>query len=366
MLVYFSILLLLEIIFIILGNKEKKYYKIFNGLFFGFFISIILYCIYSYTDIFSYDTGEWVTLEALFQSGTLCIVNLIIGVISFILQRKNKNKQTTSKKKLTIISLIIVSIISIVLILTQYIIKYNDRVNTENKIIKETLTYLNNKYGNSDFEIVEIDRNFADNGFIGTNYLENYDIYAIYKTTNTRFYIYLKVDDSRNILTETFDDRLISTDYSEKYFKNDDFKNDSAKAIEDLNKYLKEKNLNVNIDLYNNYIIGLDNDNAVPNDYGKIPSKEELYDLILDYHLKHDLKVTIDNSEIQSNNLKIEIKDYLITLANILDSYYNNLEDYKIDCHYNDNNGNFFNGSMTINKEYIIIKGNLLDEKIKK
>lgn len=368
MLIYFFTLLILEIIFIILGHKDKKFFKVFNGLFFGFFISVFLYCLYAYTDIFSYDTGEWVTLGALFQSVALSILNLIIGLVGLILQKKIQNKQISnnSRRINTIIYVLIVLLISSVFIISQYLIKKNEKEKTENEIERETLVYLNNKYGSNDFKIIDIDRDFAANGFIGTEYLENYDIYAIYNPNNIKFYIYLDVDDQRNILKDSFDDRLISTDYSEKYFNDNDFISDSNKKIKELNIYLKEKNLKVDVSLYSKYVVGLDNNKAVPNNYGKIPSKNELYNLILDYHIKHDFKIDIDKNEIKGDNLKFELKNYLIDLANNLINYYDNLDDYKIECHYSDNNGNFFNGRLSINDKYIFIDGNLMNEKIKR
>lgn len=368
MLIYFFIILSMEIILIILANKnkDKKYYKIFNGLFWGFFISIFLYCIFSYTKIFSYDTGEWVTIGALIQAGFLSILNLVIGAISLLFQRKTKDQFCdTSNKKTTFKCFLIIIFISLIIIISQYMIKYNEKIKIENEIKKETMVYLENKYGSRDFEIVDIDRDFVVNGFIGTNHLDNYNIYAIYIPDNIRFYIYLGVDDSREILRDSFSDRLISTIYSENHFKDDNFINNTNKEIENLNIYLKEIGLNANINLYSENAVSHDNE-AVPNKYGKIPSKNELYDLILDYHIKHDLKIEIDKYEITSNNLKSEIRNYLVNLSNYLIDYYNVLNDFKIECYYNDNNGNFFKGQLTINKDYINISGNLIEEKIKK
>ena len=368
MLVYFFSLLILEIIFIILGYKDKKFFKVFNGMFFGFFVSVFLYCLYAYTDIFSYDTGAWVTLEALLKSAALSIFNLIIGIVGLILQKKIQNKQISnnSRRSNIIIYFLIVLLISSVFIFSQYLIKKNEKEKIENEIERETLVYLNNKYGSSDFKIIDIDRDFAANGFIGTDYLENYDIYAIYIPNNTRFYIYLDVDDQRNILKDSFDDSLISTNYSEKYFKDNDFINDSNKKIEELNVYLKGKKLKVDVSLYSKYVVGLDNNKAVPNSYGKIPSKDELYNLILDYHIKHDFKIDIDKNEIRGDDLKFELKTYLINVANNLINYYGDLDDYKIECHYKNDNGKFFNGRIIINKEYIDIDGNLIEERIKR
>ena len=139
MLIYFFLILCLEIILIILANKnkDKKYYKIFNGIFFGFFVSIFLYCIYSYTKIFSYDTGEWVTIGALIQSGFLSILNLVIGAISLLFQRNTKNQFcNTSNKKTTFKCFWIIIFISLILVISQYTIKYHEKIKIEIEILK--------------------------------------------------------------------------------------------------------------------------------------------------------------------------------------------------------------------------------------
>lgn len=366
MFIYFIVILILEIVFI--AKKEKKYFKISNGLFFGFFVSVFLYYLYSYTEIFSYDTGEWVTLVVLIQSAFLSVLNLIIGVVGIISQKRAKKDQVcdTYSKGITIKYFFMISLISFILIISQYMIRYYEKVKVENDIKKETMIYLKNKYGSSEFEIVEIYRDFAQDGFVGTDRLNNYDVYAIYIPKKIRFYIYIGADGSRKIVKDSFNDWLISTGYSEEQFKNDDFIDDINKEIENLNIYLNEMKLSVNVSLYSKYVVGLDNNKVVPNDYGKIPSKEELYNLILDYHIKHGLKIEIDQYEIQSSDLKSEIREYLINLSNYLINYYNGLDDYKIECHYSDKNGNFFNGRLIINKDYIYIDGNLMEEKIRR
>ena len=50
--------------------------------------------------------------------------------------------------------------------------------------ISPTDIYLKEKYGTSDFEILDIDRKFSANGLVATNSLEYYDVNVLYKQSN--------------------------------------------------------------------------------------------------------------------------------------------------------------------------------------
>ena len=93
---YLLILLIFETIFLIIAikSKNKKVFKIFNGLFFSFLISIIFYCTYFLSEIYTYDTGEFLEINELIISAIFCIINFIIGFIGLITQKiyKQKNK----------------------------------------------------------------------------------------------------------------------------------------------------------------------------------------------------------------------------------------------------------------------------------
>lgn len=369
MTIYFLTILILEILFISLADmkKNKKYFKIFNGLFFSFFISIFLYFLYFTSDVYSYDTGEWVGLIELVESMFLCIANVVIGLIGLIFQKRSKKKELfidTSKKGITIKYILIVSIISFIIVFSQFIIRYNEKINIENEVKEETMIYLKGKYGNDDFEIIDIDRNFAATGFIGTDLLLYYEIYAVYLPDNIEFYIELDVDNSRNILRDSSYDTLISK-YFKRYFNDDDFKNEGNIAKEKLSEYLKIKQLNVNI-LLHNYSYDLTARDALQNNYGKIPEKEELYNLILDYHLKHEFEIIINEDEIKSEDVKSELREYLIKLSNYLIDYYDDLDDYEIICSYNGGRNKYFRGTININKEYINIDVGSIEEKIRR
>lgn len=367
--IYFLLIICLEIKFIIKGVKEKNKnnFKIYNGLFFSSFVTIMLYYFYFTSDIYSFDTGEWIWLKAFFQSLIFSIISLIIALVSLYFQIKTKKKQynDTSKKCITIKTFLLASLISLIFIFSQYFIRYNEKVTIDNEVRKETMLYLDKRYGTNDFKIVDIDRSFAEHGFIGTNYLECYDIQAIYIPDNIKFYINLDVDDERKILKDSFDDTLTSKIYI-KYFIEDDFKKDNSKEQESLLKYLKSNQLNVDISSNQQYSYDLIADEVLPNNYGKIPSKEELYYLILDYYQKHEYKITINKDEIKSDDIESELRKYLIKLSNHLIAYYGNLNDYEIWIEYNAESGKTFSGTINITEEYINIAVDSIKEQIKR
>lgn len=367
--IYLFLILILEIASMVIAkkSKNKKYFKISNGLFWGFFISIFLYCIYFLSDLYSYDTGEWVQLTELIISAFFCIINLILGLISLIFQiisKKKNNFSNTSQKGTTIKYIFIVIIISFIIILSQYLIRYKEKNIIENDVKQETMIYLKEKYGTDNFEILDIDRDFAANGWIETDYLENYEIEVIYIPDKIKFFINLDVDGTRKVIRKSSNDTLISR-YFDIYFTDDDFKNDGNNAKEKLSNYLKTKELNVDV-LLDNYFYDLTARDVLSNDYGKIPTKTELYNIILDYHLKHEFEIKINEDEIKSNDIESELRVYLITLSNYLIDYYNKLDDFEIYCSYDGGKGKYFRGTIRINKEYINIDVGSIEEKISK
>lgn len=369
MILYFLVLLIFESTLVIMSctNKDSGFLKKSFGVFLGIILSLILYFIYAYTDVFSYDTGEWVTLRAVVISIIFAIANIIIGIISFILYKTLKNKYgDTSRKKDILKYFAIISIISFVIIGGQFSFKTVTKIKIDNEIKLETIKYLKSKYGTDDFIIEKIDRDFADNGFISTDSLENYNIKVIYRAKDIKFNVYLDVDDDRNLLVDSFNDYFMYYTYCDfDEFKDNAFETSIETTIDDLNIYLKEKGLNVLVDDYSRYTFFNESKFAVPYNYGAIPTKEELYDMILDYHIKHEFKIVIDSSEVDSSNLKVNIKNYLVKLSNILNDYYHGIDDYHVYCSYKNGN-DFFNGDLYITRDYINIDGNLFKEKIKR
>ena len=87
---------------------------------------------------------------------------------------------------------------------------------------------------------------------------------------------------------------------------------------------------------------------AVPRNYGKIPSKKELYNLILDYYNKHEFDMEINKSEIKN-------KDYLIRLTNYLIEYYGEDSIFEMEYSYSGGVGKYFHGVIKVDEEFINI-----------
>lgn len=376
MAIYLIVLMILEIIVIVLGKitKKEKYSEILDGLFFGFYALIVAYYLYSVLSIiflFHFDSEkENLLLYTLIIHGFLSVLNLILGIIGFkIVKKKKINFSVLKKKGNTFTYFLIVIITGFINILSQDAVEYSKKIKTENQIKQETMIYLENKYGSKDFKIDYISRDFAMNGFVTTDYLDNYDIYATYLPDKIKIHIYLDVDASRNILINTFKDDLIYT-LSEKYFKKNDFTYTFEQSKYEFNIYLKEKGLNATASQYSiiRYINSSDIAELVPNNYGKVPSRKELYDLILKHYSTHDLTISIRKEK--SDDLRNDIITHLISISNSITDYYNGLDEYEINFSFYNENESFSSGTLKITKEFIIIdgvlEGNDLKENIKR
>ncbi|MCI8331055.1 MAG: hypothetical protein HFE04_03015, partial [Bacilli bacterium] len=312
---------------------------------------------------YTYNTGEWVFLIGIIEV-PLCIINIILGIINLIMKKQYKKNNLlvdTSQKWITIKSILLITLISLMIVLGQYIPKNIEKNKIEKEIKEVTMTYLKNKYNNDNFKIEYIDRHFSANGFISTNHLESYRIKAYYIPDNIKFYIDVEVNDSREILKNTYEDRLIYA-YYKRHFKEEDFIVDGNIEKEKINKYLKEEQFNVELSLSDSYTFS-----AIDALTNKIPSKKELYDLIIDYHMKHKLYIKIAENEIKGENIKLELKEYLIKISKNIIEYYDELDDYEVTCNYDRGRKDKFIGVIKINKEYINIEinGNIV-EKIKR
>ena len=258
----------------------------------------------------------------------------------------------------------IVSAASFIIIFSLFIIRYNDKVQLDNEVKEEVMIYLKEKYGTSDFEILDIDRKFSANGLVATNNLEYYDVNVLYKQSNIEFHVELDVDNERKILRNSSSDWFLFKYYYNE-FEDDDFRVDGNIKMNAFFDYLKKKNLNVEVEMSDHYASGGEIEKILPNGYGRIPDKKEFYNLIIDYQLKHKMKITINKNELVGNDLKEELRNYLVNLANYIIDYYDEIEDYQIYCEYYGND-DFFKGNLYIDKDYINIDVGSIKETIKR
>lgn len=129
-----------------------------------------------------------------------------------------------------------------------------------------------------------------------------------------------------------------------------------------LNKY---RDLNVKVTMSDYYSSGSSSDKLLPSGYGKIPDRKEYYNLVIDYQLKHEMRIVIDKNELDGNDMKKELRAYLVNLAYYIIDYYDGLEDYQIYCEYYGED-DFFKGNMYINKDNIILDLRTLEETIER
>ena len=364
----FGVILILELVFIIRGNKrkEEKYFKISNGLYWGLLPSLCFFYFYAISDIYSYDGSGWIAVSEFFAITLFFIINVIIGLVNFILRKKSKKKQDfkQDKKKGTIFKTFLLTVvISLLVILLHLTLRITEKTAIDSYVKKEAMIYLGDKYGTNEFEILEIDRNFADSGFIETDYLENYEISIMYVPEQIEFQLYLNVDGKRNVLREeSYDD--LGYLLFDLYFKNADLKNDSINEIGKLTTYLETKGYNVEINLRNDYY-DLTAHDAIDNNYGKMPTEEEFYDLVLDYHLKHELEIQFGELAFNSNDYETELRLYLVELSNNIIEYYGELNDFEVHCSYKRNNKQY-GGRIIVNTDYVEIAVGPIEDKIER
>lgn len=233
--------------------------------------------------------------------------------------------------------------------------EYNLSLNAKvNKLVNSTLDYLYKKYGISadEFEVDFI--NLSEYDLIQSLSDHNDDVYLIYKPDNYSFSV-----------TNSNEDTLIY-DFYRKYFPDDsDIKEEISKKMEDLIDYLKLKGLNVEFSDFGDYYYVLD---CVPNDYGKIPTRDELLNLMVDYVEKYKFTLKIDSKDIKDNDNELEIRNYIINLTNYIIEYYGELDEYKLHLNYNNynNGGKSFYGDIIVNSDKIRIDFGPIDEEIER
>ena len=134
-----------------------------------------------------------------------CIINFILLLITLcfhFIPKKAKKYKNKEKLIYFIKKFLIAILVTLIIIGPQYVYKYIQKRNEDNKIIKETILYLEEKYGITEFKIINIDRSFSANGFIETDNLEYYSVHVVYLPEETEFIVELNVDDNRNIIKE--------------------------------------------------------------------------------------------------------------------------------------------------------------------
>lgn len=160
------------------------------------------------------------------------------------------------------------------------------------RIEKRTVDYLESKYGNHNYNVIKIEEEYTYNGF--NKHLSNYNVMVKNSVTNKNILVTIDAD------TNEYDDNLLNL-----YYENFDFYKDSnvqksiGDELEKLNAFLQKKvNVKLSLDSYDNdeYYPDI----SIPSDYGKIPTKKELYKLLSKYIIMNYLVITIDEDAIDN------------------------------------------------------------------
>ena len=367
--IIFAVCIYYEIVFLIKSKRKNDilYFKRFYGLFIGLFLSLILYMIHVSSDLYTFDRSGWDCMEELIYAVIIMIINIILAIVSLLLRFvfKNKKKYKNTSKMIDFFKyFLIVVLLNTGLIFINHTNRLYKKYRIDKEVANEALIYLENKYGKEEFEILEIEREFADNGWIETDLLDYYEVEVLHVKSKKEFDVELSVDAKRNIIHEESCDSLLYGLYG-KEIDEEELKTKGIIKKEAFEDYLNRiKLLNVNIEMSDYYENGHRDNSLIPNSYNKIPSEREFIDLVVDYKLKHEMTLTIDTNELKNSDRKKEIKNYLLILENYIIEYYDELEEYEIYCKYQNGKENY-NGKLIINNENIILDFNHFHEIVK-
>ena len=275
----FLIISILEII-IELGLliKVKK-----NGLkkdwhnFLGINIAVLISDIIIYQLLANTAIGLGSAIGALFVCGFTLIINILLLLIGFLMKRKIKKD-----KKNYFLTGILVFIFNIVIMVSVPLLVSKITINKGKNYVTD---YLNKKYGNANYEVVNVYKNYENYG-MWDKYLSSY-YYEIKSDYMDETFI-VQIDESLEYITSDF---FLPVYYSLKFnlkynLEYDDWSSDINYNFDEFNEYVKNNSENKNIEveyLYKDFIDSWNNidgvkynENYLNENFGKIPEFNEL------------------------------------------------------------------------------------------
>ena len=259
------------------------------------------------------------------------IILLVVGIVYFIKQKKNIKEKTRSKNHILVKILFTFLCIYGGMFLIAYMPKMF-KTETEKYIEDYVIKYMTTKYGDGNFKVIIIAKDYTG-GFFGETE-EQSGYYVKMKTSYTDEIVGMFIDGTTKETIEISYDSLILD-----YHKVDD--------IVDFQNYLMDKKIIILEEEYKKHFdvdIDFDCYYKVPNDYGHIPSIDELVELCpvnTDY-----INIKVNDYVEKRNEL-----DYLKRLAKYSIDYFN-VED-EVNIYYT---LNYRNGFIKINNSTITIK----------
>ena len=322
-------------------NNNRTFWEVYFSTVAAELISIL--GVYTYYQIYL-DMSLSIFLLLMLLLGIVVLSNIILmilGIIFNLMQKKNLKNENKKipRTKFKILKIILTFIFICGIIFGSLSIPRIYKSTLEKHVEQYTLNYMNNKYGNCSFKVTNVKKDYTG-GFFGT--VEKWDGFTIYlKSKFVPESITVFCDGiTKDSLKITYDS-LIPAYYQLDYWEHQEFKKDLIKQKEDkINKdFASNFNLSINL---------IDASYDVPEDYGHIPSKEELVDLI-------NINLDYADITIKDKIKKDEQENYLKRLAGALIKYFDIQEEKYINYTWED-----IIGYIKVENDIVTIKINNL------
>ena len=258
--------------------KVKK-----NGLkkdwhnFLGINIAVLISDIIIYQLLANAAIGLGSAIGALFVCGFTLIINILLLLIGFLMKRKIKKD-----KKNYFLTGILVFIFNIVIMVSVPLLVSKITINKGRNYVTD---YLNKKYGNANYEVENVYKNYENYG-MWDKYLSSY-YYEIKSDYMDETFI-VQIDESLEYITSDF---FLPVYYSLKFnlkynLEYDDWSSDINYNFDEFNEYVKNNSENKNIEveyLYKDFVDSWNNidgvkynENYLNENFGEIPEFNEL------------------------------------------------------------------------------------------
>ena len=356
--VFYILLFIFQILLINKGKStnQNKYWIIFKSIFFAIIVSLpFLY--YRLMAIAGDDFGYGlIGLGIIHIISISFVIQFVVGLIIKLRTKKKSDfdveKTHGLKKNLLFYLLAFVITFSSILIIFGFsnIIGNIKNNNTNKSVSEQTINYLNDRYGNQQFKIINISKDYTSNGGIG----ENFSGYIVLVESKGIRFIVNKDKYSG------FSDQYLTAYYND-YFDNpnsvDNLKKNIKDEIDKLNKYIKAE-VSVS-DYYYNDMDEITNKSF--HNSKKVPAIEELKELISDYTMEYNLKISIRNAPLDDKKLEKLYRK----LAKHLLTYYDDNKHLEFETLVIDYKNSIQEGYIVIDKSNVYINtlsGSLADK----
>lgn len=262
-------------------SEGSKYWNIFIEINIASLISTILaYRTFCNND--ALDLGR--AIICIFICGASFIGNIILLIIGLIIKKRIKDNDIKLNMNSILIGILIV-LLSIIIFIFIPTLSNGRNVNL---ISNNVINYLNNKYGDNNFKIIEIENDYSYNGIVEKDHT-GYKVTV--SSTSLKEIFHVKIY-STNPKSNSIIDEFIEEYYNEK-----------------TNEYLSQK-YGIEFHMHTEEIL-------IPNTFGHIPTFDELlgYGAIRDIFI--DVKSSSKYNNIKDKNEQISyLKELLLDLIN--------------------------------------------------